>query len=64
MAKPRRLYPLMLSVTEVAAQLQCDRHTVYGMCEAGLPSYRCGTRQFVLTDDLIRFVRENFKRES
>lgn len=62
-AQPRKLYPLMLSVSECAEQFRCDRKVVYQMIRAGLPLYRLGVRRFVLTDDLILFIRTHLKQE-
>jgi hypothetical protein len=57
-AQPRKLYPLMLSVSECAEQFRCDRKVIYQMTRAGLPLYRLGVRRFVLTDDVIQWVRQ------
>jgi excisionase family DNA binding protein len=59
-----RLYPIMLSVAEAAAEMGVDRWTVYAWIEAGLPLYRIGTKRKILVADLVEYIRANLKRES
>jgi len=63
MARERQLFPLMLSVAEVAAHVGIERRVVYSWIEHGLPIYRVGVRRKVLVADLIEFLRMHLKRE-
>ena len=59
--RARALWPIMLSVSELASAMKVDRRVVYEMVRRGLPLYRIGTKQRVLVTDSGRFkARSNF----
>lgn len=62
-SRASRLWPITLSVAEVAAALGIDRTHVYSMIAGGLPLYRIGVKRKILVADLVDFIRANFKRE-
>jgi len=59
----RNLWPIMLSVSELAAAMQVDRRAVYQMIDAGLPLYRIGTKHRMLTNEILEFIPTFFKRD-
>ncbi len=58
-----RLWPIMLSVSELAAAMHVDRRVVYAMVEGGLPLYRIGVKKRVLVSDVLDFIPLHFKRD-
>jgi excisionase family DNA binding protein len=64
MARERRLYPLAMTIAECAEQLHLERKVLYRACrEEGLPIYRRGVRRYLLTDDVLHWIRRTWKRE-
>lgn len=63
MARARQLWPIMLSVSELAAAMKCDRRVVYAMIRSGLPLYRIGVKRRVLVSDVLDFIPLHFTRE-
>ena len=62
--RERRLWPITLTVSEAASALHVHRREIYsGIKLDGLPLYRKGVRKFLLTSDLVEWVRATFKRE-
>ncbi len=64
MARARVLWPIMLSVAELADAMKCDRRYVYQMIANGLPLYRIGVKRRVLVADVVEHIRKTFKRGS
>ena len=63
--RERRLWPITLTINEAAKALHVHRREIYdGIKLNGLPLYRKGVRKFVLTADLIEWIRRTWKRES
>ncbi len=58
-----RLWPIALTVSEVAYALGVHRRIVYAMIAAGLPLYRFGTRRKMLVTDVIAAIPQFFTRE-
>ncbi len=61
--RARALWPIMLSVAEVADAMKVDRRVVYQMIAAGLPLYRIGVKRRVLVADLLDFIPLHFQRD-
>ena len=61
MARARVLWPILLSVSELAAAMSCDRRIVYAMIENGLPLYKIGVKRKILVSDVVPYIRKNFK---
>jgi excisionase family DNA binding protein len=62
--RERRLYPLAMTISECAEQLHCERKVLYAACRnEGLPIYRRGVRRYLLTDDVLRWIKRTWKRE-
>lgn len=61
MARARVLWPIMLSVSELASAMHCDRRYVYQMIANGLPLYKIGVKRRVLVTDVVDHIRKNFK---
>ncbi len=57
-----RLWPIALSVSEVADALGVHRRIVYQMIAAGLPLYKIGVRKKLLVTDVIAAIPQFFKR--
>ncbi len=61
---PRNVWPITLTVSEAAKALHVDRHAIYDAVRFdGLALYRKGVRKFVLTSDLIEWVKQTWKPE-
>lgn len=58
-----RIYPIMLSVAEVAAAIGVERVTVYEWIANGLPLYRIGVKRKILVADLVEYLRAHLKKE-
>jgi hypothetical protein len=58
-----RLYPIMLSVSELAAAMRVDRRVVYSMIGNGLPLYKIGVKKRLLVRDVLDFIPLHFKRD-
>lgn len=64
MRRTRSLYPLAMSVSECAEQLHCERKVLYrAIRDEGLPIYRRGVRRYLLTEDVLLWIRSTWKRE-
>ena len=63
MARASRLWPIMLSVSDLAAAMHVDRRVVYEMVASGLPVYRIGVKKRVLVSDVLAFIPLHFKRD-
>jgi hypothetical protein len=64
MPRERRLWPITLTVSECARALHIERGAIYdGIRLDGLPLYRKGVRKFLLTADVVEWIRRTFKRE-
>lgn len=64
MRRTRSLYPVAMSVSECAEQLHCERKVIYEACRhEGLPIYRRGVRRYLLTKDVLLWIRSTWKRE-
>jgi excisionase family DNA binding protein len=62
--RERRLWPITLTIAEAANALGVDRHAIYdGVKFDGLALYRRGVRRFLLTADLVEWVRATWNRE-
>ena len=62
--RKRRLYPLAMTISECAEQLHLERKVIYTATKyEGLPIYRRGVRRYILTDDVLRWIRRTWKRE-
>jgi excisionase family DNA binding protein len=61
--RARTLWPIFLSVSELADAMHVDRRTVYAMVDAGLPIYRIGVKRRMLVTDVIDFVPKFFKQD-
>ncbi len=59
----RRLWPIMLSVSDAAAAIQVERRVVYEMIANGMPVYKIGVKKRILTADFVEAIRATFKRE-
>lgn len=57
----RVLWPIMLSVSELADAMHCDRRHVYSMIANGLPLRKFGVKRRILVADAIEHIREHFK---
>ena len=63
--RERRLWPLTLTVSECASALHVERRVLYdGIKFDGLPLYRKGVRRFLLTADVVDWIRATWKREA
>lgn len=60
----RKLWPIMLSISEAATAIGVERRTVYQMIASGMPVYRIGVKKRILTADFVEAIRATFKRES
>jgi excisionase family DNA binding protein len=63
MARASRLWPIALSVSEVADALGVHRRIVYQMIAGGVPLYKFGTRRKMLVTDVIAAIPQFFKRD-
>lgn len=62
--RERRLFPIAMTVSECAAQLHVHRRVIYaGIRLDGLPLYTKGVRKFLLTADVVAWIRATWKRE-
>jgi excisionase family DNA binding protein len=62
--RERRLWPITLTVSECAKALHVHRREIYaGIRLDGLPLYRKGVRKFLLTADVVEWIRKTWKRE-
>lgn len=62
--RERRLWPILLSISECAAALGIERREIYAAISSGaLPLYRHGTKRRVLTADVVTWIRQTWKRE-
>ena len=62
--RERRLYPIAMTVSECAEQLHLERKVIYEAIRTeGLPIYRRGVRRYLLTDDILHWIRRTWKRE-
>ena len=62
--RERRLWPILLSVSECASALGVDRHEIYDAVAGGaLPLYRHGTKRRLLTADVVEWIRQTSKQE-
>lgn len=59
----RKLWPIMLSVSELADAMHVDRRVVYAMIAGGLPLYKIGVKRRVLVSDVLEFIPLHFKRD-
>jgi excisionase family DNA binding protein len=63
--RERRIWPITLTVSECARALHVNRDTIYdGIRFDGLPLYRKGVRKFLLTSDVVDWIRRTWKREA
>ena len=63
--RERRIWPITLTVSECAKALHVDRNAIYdGIRFDGLPLYRKGVRKFLLTSDVVDWIRRTWKREA
>jgi len=58
-----RIFPIMLSVSELAAAMHVDRRVVYLMIGNGLPLYKIGVKKRLLVADVLKFIPLHFKRD-
>jgi excisionase family DNA binding protein len=62
--RERRLWPITLTVSECAKALHVHRRRIYdGIRFEGLALYRDGVRKFLLTADVVEWIRKTWKRE-
>lgn len=55
------IWPISLTPHDAAAALGVKRDDISAAIRGGLiPTYRKGLRHRILTEDLVRFVRENW----
>lgn len=61
--RERRLWPILLSVSECASALGIERREIYAAVASGdLPMYRHGTKRRLLTADVVDWIRNTWKR--
>lgn len=58
----KRLWPILLSVSELSRALGCDRKTIYVWHRQGLPIFKLGTKRKIFTADLVTFLRAQLKQ--
>ena len=63
MARARAMWPILLSVSDLAAAMHVDRRVIYRMVEGGLPLYRIGVKKRMLITDVLAFIPQFFTRE-
>jgi excisionase family DNA binding protein len=62
--RERRLWPITLTISEAAKVLHVHRRELYDAINNGLPLYRKGVRKFLLTADLVDWIRAHWRREN
>jgi excisionase family DNA binding protein len=56
--RERRLWPILLSISECSACLNVERREIYAaIASRALPLYRHGTKRRVLTADVVDWIR-------
>lgn len=61
MARARVLWPILLSVTELADAMGVDRRYVRQMIASGMPVQKIGVKRRVLVVDAVEAIRKNFQ---
>jgi excisionase family DNA binding protein len=61
MARARVLWPVLLSVSELADAMGVDRRYVRKMIAAGMPVQRLGVKKRILVADAVEAIRKNFQ---
>jgi excisionase family DNA binding protein len=62
--RQRKLFPIAVSVAEVADSLGVERREIYrAIKEHGLPVYRHGTKRRILVADVVAWIRATWKQE-
>ena len=56
-----RLWPIFLSVAELADAMGVSWRYVYDMIRNGLPLYQLGTNRKIATADVVEYGRKHFK---
>ncbi len=63
-SRASRVWPIMLSIAELAAALSITRREIYDANRAGLlPIYKKGARRRVFVDDAVRWCRATWQKE-
>ena len=60
-ARSRVLWPILLSVSELADAMQCDRRYVRQMIASGMPVQKIGVKRRILVADAVEAIRKNFQ---
>jgi hypothetical protein len=61
MARARVLWPILLSVSELADAMGCDRRYVRKMLANGMPVQKIGVKKRILVADAVEHIRKNFQ---
>jgi excisionase family DNA binding protein len=61
--KASRVFPIMLSISELATALSVTRREIYEANRMGLlPIYKKGARRRVLIEDAVKWVKQTWSR--
>jgi excisionase family DNA binding protein len=58
----KRLFPILLSVSEASRALGVDRKVIYGWIDNGLPLFQIGVKRKFFVEDLVKYLRANLKQ--
>lgn len=62
--RQRRLFPIALTVSELADSLGIDRNVIYSAIKSKeLAIFRRGVRRLIIVADAVQWIRETWKRE-
>lgn len=62
-ARSRVLWPVLLSVSELADAMGCDRRFVRRMIANGMPVQKLGVKKRILVADAVEHIRKNFQHD-
>jgi excisionase family DNA binding protein len=60
-ARSRVLWPILLSVSELADAMGVDRRWVRQMIDGGMPIQKIGVKRRILVADAVEAIRKNFQ---
>ena len=60
--REKRLWPIMLSVSEASRALGLDRKLLYAWISDGLPLYQIGVKRKFFVEDLVAYMRTHLKQ--
>ena len=63
MARARVLWPILLSTSELADAMGCDRRYVRQMIANGMPVQKIGVKKRILVADATVHIRKNFQQD-